>query len=446
MVTLEEDNENEEAEEDMWRTKLIVAQMRDKNVKELKDQIASGQKKGYEVRDGIVYRKDGEKLQLLIPENMIPSVIFHMHDNMGHMGEDKTSRNIRRHFFFANMRQLVKDHIENCLPCLTFNAKSGRKEQKLKIYEKIPLPFSTVHIDHLGPLEKSKKGYQHILVIVDAFTKYVRLYATKTTNTKEVLRSLNDYCRSYGIPKRIVSDRGTAFSSEEFKTWVGRKGNKHVMIATACPRANGQVERFNRTLVPLLAKKADKEKKDWSNLLEKAEFVLNNMTSSATGDTPARLLFGVDQNKGEEMEAEEWMRLLNGDVEPTLEERRQNAKRRIDEVQKYNKEYYDKGVVKEKIFCENDLVMLKGRAVVGQKSKLYGKFKGPYQVVKVLEKERYLVADIPGKQVGRKPYEAIVDTTRMKKYSIPEKSRPRIEDSCDDDLDAENDSEVEEIS
>lgn len=91
------------------------------------------------------------------------------------------------------------------------------------------------------------------------------------------MKALEDYCRAYGRPRRIVSDRGTGFGSEKFQEWIRYKGIKHVETAVAYPWANGQMERRNRTCIPIMAKVVDKGETDWANELER---VLNNMTSS----------------------------------------------------------------------------------------------------------------------------------------------------------------------
>jgi len=49
-------------------------------------------------------------------------------------------------------------------------------------------PFE-LHIDHYGPVD-SGRSKKHIFVFVDGFTKSVRLYTTKTTNTREVIIAL----------------------------------------------------------------------------------------------------------------------------------------------------------------------------------------------------------------------------------------------------------------
>lgn len=71
------------------------------------------------------------------------------------------------------MKIKVKQYIENCVKCLSYSIASGKMEGKLEIVETKHLPMHTVHIDHFGPLEETKNGYKFILIIVDAYTKYV---------------------------------------------------------------------------------------------------------------------------------------------------------------------------------------------------------------------------------------------------------------------------------
>jgi len=77
----------------------------------------------------------------------------------------------------------------------------------------------TYHVDHLGPLESTHKDYKHILAVIDAFTKFVWLYPTKTVTSKEVIEKLELQKSIFGNPSRIISDRGTAFTSREFEDY-----------------------------------------------------------------------------------------------------------------------------------------------------------------------------------------------------------------------------------
>jgi len=116
------------------------------------------------------------------------------------------------------------------------------------------MPFHTYHIDHLGPLSSTNKNYNHILAIIDSFSKFVWLYATKSTTTKEVINKLEMQKVYFGNPVQIISDKGSAFTSNEFKEYCETKDIKHSTVITRLPRANGQVERLNRTILSVLNK------------------------------------------------------------------------------------------------------------------------------------------------------------------------------------------------
>ena len=142
------------------------------------------------------------------------------HDDIGHVGVDKVISNISKIYWFPQMRDKVKSYIENCLKCVEFLPISGKREGFLHSIPTENVPFDTIHIDHLGPLEKTGKGYKHLLVIVDAFTKFLKLFPCKSTTSEEAIRYLREYMRSYSKPRRIISDRGTAFTSAEFKNFL----------------------------------------------------------------------------------------------------------------------------------------------------------------------------------------------------------------------------------
>lgn len=159
--------------------------------------------------------------------------------------------------------------------------------------DKGELPLDTFHVDHLGPLPTIKKSYKYVFAIVDAFTKFVWLYATKTTNTTEVVNRLKKQSFVFGNPRRIISDRGTAFTSKEFKDYCSAENINHVLTTTGVPRANGQVERVNRVLISLLTKLSDPKHEEWFKHLDSAQLYLNCAPHRSIGITPFRLLYGT---------------------------------------------------------------------------------------------------------------------------------------------------------
>jgi len=68
-----------------------------------------------------------------------------------------------------------------------------------------------------------------------------------------VLNQLGKSCGARGIPDRIISDRGTCSTGKAFKTFCDTTGIKHTLNSIRHQHANGQVERANQTIVPLLS-------------------------------------------------------------------------------------------------------------------------------------------------------------------------------------------------
>lgn len=168
------------------------------------------------MRNGLVYRKSCKDLLFYVPEKMEKNVIFKYHGELVHLGTDKTREGITRLYWFPNLRDQGNEHIKNCLKCISFSLSSGRVEGCLHTIPKGNLSFSTLHIDHFRPIDKKRVTKRHVFLVVNGFTKFVKLYATKTTSFHEAIECLTQYFKSYSQPNTIISDRGSVFTSKEF--------------------------------------------------------------------------------------------------------------------------------------------------------------------------------------------------------------------------------------
>ncbi|XP_035226909.1 uncharacterized protein K02A2.6-like [Stegodyphus dumicola] len=85
-------------------------------------------------------------------------------------------------------------------------------------------------------------------------SKTIKTRAVKTTSTAEAVQKLKIQQAVFGNPSRIISDKGSAFTSKDFEECCKDEGIQHIQITTGVPRANGQIERIHGTLNPVLAK------------------------------------------------------------------------------------------------------------------------------------------------------------------------------------------------
>ena len=353
---------------------------------------------------------------------MIDNIIRHTHEKIGHLAVDKTCDKISNHYWFPCMKPRVEHFIRNCLKCIVYSAPPRINNRNLHSIPKEGTPFDTLHIDHLGPLPSVRSQRKYILVVINAFTKYTKIYATRSTNAQEVCNILNQYMFYYSRPKRIITDRATCFTSNLFENFLENNGIKHVLNATCSPQANGQVERVNRILRPILSKLSNSpDHCDWSSHLRAAEYALNNTKHASTNFAPSILLFGVEQRGHDVDELTEFLdEKKYTDIARDLAENRNKASENIKRSQEINETYFRKIHKPAPEFEIGDFVVIRNvDTTVNQNKKLIPKFKGPYIVHKILPNDRYFIKDIEGCQITQIPYDGVLEANKLRKWIEP---------------------------
>lgn len=100
---------------------------------------------------------------------MVNQVIRTCHDDIGHVGFDKTVEVISRAYWFPELRQKTREYVGNCLRCITYSVRSGKGEGELHLWDRAKRPFEVNFVDHYGPLENASLGYKYVfLLIVDS--------------------------------------------------------------------------------------------------------------------------------------------------------------------------------------------------------------------------------------------------------------------------------------
>ncbi|XP_036342827.1 uncharacterized protein K02A2.6-like [Rhagoletis pomonella] len=158
-------------------------------------------------------------------------------------------------------RNSVKSFIKSCIECC-YCREPGRKECELYGMDIPTLPFQILHLDHLGPFVKSRRDYEYVLIIVDALTRYSVVVPTRSTKVKPVIDALNHLTLYFGLPQRIVTDRGTAFTSAAFGSFCGSNSIQHIKVAVRTPRSNGLAERVNQAVLAYL-RTSSNDANDW---------------------------------------------------------------------------------------------------------------------------------------------------------------------------------------
>jgi transposase InsO family protein len=110
-------------------------------------------------------------------------------------------------------------------------------------------PFEVLHLDHIGLLIKDAHGNEYILVIIDAFSRWVELFPTKLTTAAETASMILNHVGRFGSPEVIHTDQGRTFHNELVTELVRLCGIEQSFTTAYSSEENGIVERANQEVL-----------------------------------------------------------------------------------------------------------------------------------------------------------------------------------------------------
>ena len=243
---------------------------------------------------GVLYRRtthNGEsRQQLVLPKALRNLALQGLHDDVGHMGIDRTLSLVQDRFYWPGMARAVEEKVKNCDRCLRRKSPTNARAPLVSI--KTSQPMELVCVDFLT-LETSAGGYQYVLVITDHFTRYAQAIPTKNMSARTTAEALfANFTVHYGLPKRLHSDQGANFTSRLIKELCDITDTVKSQTTPYHPEGNGMTERFNRTLMDMLGTLEPDKKKNWKEYIGPLVLAYNATKHSSTGYSPFKLMFG----------------------------------------------------------------------------------------------------------------------------------------------------------
>lgn len=376
------------------------------------------------MEDGLLYyygsyRKSPLTKKLMVPKNLVTSVISESHDSClgGHWGPETTIRTLMNTYFWPHMAMDVTEYIKRCPQCYITADRNARRTRSAIV--PIPTPPTKnfrVHCDLVGPLVNSISDHKYILSMVDALTKWTVLVPIKDKTAEVVAEAIiNHWILTNGHIQNLHSDAGNEFLNQVLKKIADYF--KMTLHSTSAynPKGNGQCERVHRSLGKFLTIFTNELGDNWITFLPSLQYALNTKCHTSTGHSPWFLHHGshpifpwrqeIQHSKryGED-EATRRVNLIQYALE-MVKTNDKEAKRAF--AKAHNKKFKERG------FKVGDFVLVHfpDSAIRGRLNrKMVPNWKGVFRITKAIGKNTYMV-----KKEGGRSTKVPVD--RLKIYN-----------------------------
>ena len=241
-----------------------------------------------------------EELEEVVPTEVDPmqaeELFRQVHNGQqGHWGAEETWKRLNNlapghGLSIREVTELVK---------LCPNCQKNRRERASKLIPvarslKPPHSRSAIGADSVMITPHGKQGEDHLLVVVNLFTKLTALYPAKGCTAQNLAQAIWSYWCTYGHTDMIISDKGSDFTSDLMRELTQLMGMRHV-FSIVDKHSNG-VERVNKEVVRHLRSMVfDRNVRDVFDdptIIPSVQYILNTHVSSETGYSPFELTFG----------------------------------------------------------------------------------------------------------------------------------------------------------
>lgn len=218
--------------------------------------------------------------RILIPPRIVDEILDRLH--ISHSGIEYTLRLAKEAVFWPNMAERIKERISKCEICLKHS--SNQQKEPMISHDLPETPFEKVSMDCFEIMVGNTT--RKFLVTTDHFSDMFEVDELRDMSSRTTILACKRNFSRYGIPKYVISDGGTNFSSSEFNTFSKMWEFEHTMSSPNHQQGNGKAEAAVKVAESLI-KKAFEDGDD----IYKALLIHRN-TPNKTGYSPAKRMFG----------------------------------------------------------------------------------------------------------------------------------------------------------
>jgi hypothetical protein len=211
-----------------------------------------------------------------------------------HPGGTKMYQDLKETFWWNGMKHDIAFFIARCDVCQCIKAEHQRPAGLLQPLKISVWKWEEVGMDFITGLPRSTRGHNSIWVIVDQLTKVAHFIPVKTNFNGRRLAEIyiSRIISLHGVPKYIVSDRGSQFTSHFWKSLHEALGTKLSFSTAYHPQTGGQTERVDQILEDMLRACVLSYGAKWEDCLPFAKFSYNNSYQSSLQMAPFEALYG----------------------------------------------------------------------------------------------------------------------------------------------------------
>jgi hypothetical protein len=190
------------------------------------------------------------RLYILNCDNWKMFIMYELHKRpyASHSGYQKMVTATRMLFYWPRMKKDIVDYLAKCLECQQVKVEHRHPTGLLQPLPILEWIWETISMDFITGLPKSTKQNNAIMVVVDKLSNGAHFIPVKSTckAIDIVIIFMKEIFRLHGMPKEIISDRDTKFTSNFWKSLFVGFETKLLFSTTYHPQTDGQIERVKK--------------------------------------------------------------------------------------------------------------------------------------------------------------------------------------------------------
>jgi hypothetical protein len=223
--------------------------------------------------------------------------MFEFHSSLcgGHHFWKATSHKIlRARYYWPTVFTDICRRVRACIKCQRFSGKQQLKSLPLN-HVAVSGPFQQWGLDFIGEIHPTSSGqHRWILTTTDFFTKWIEAIPTRSTSHKVIIGFLEDLITRFGCPRKIVTDNATSFKAELLVRFYEQFRINLIHSTPYYPQGNGLAESSNKSLIRIIKRLLEDNKKAWNSKLKFALWADQVTTKRSIGISPFQLVYEAE--------------------------------------------------------------------------------------------------------------------------------------------------------